>query len=109
MVALALKASQVVPAIGHPPIGCAVARSLIEAEIEATLDRVAQLLALLDEADGDPDLEPSLGAAENHRPSSTWTPRGWRFGSGSQVDWAAGGDCDEREEASEDEGAAEGF
>ncbi|GJE60736.1 hypothetical protein [Methylobacterium trifolii] len=48
-------------------------------------DRIEADLALLDALDGDPDLEPSLGAVE---------PFDWQ----GQGTWAAG-NCDERENA----------
>lgn len=66
-------------------------RASIEAEIE-------RLIGILDEFDGDADLEPTLGS-----PSSDpgWTNRG-----GSQTFWAAGSTEDgEAEDVCEDEGA----
>ncbi|HEY8947385.1 MAG TPA: hypothetical protein VIM56_00730 [Rhizomicrobium sp.] len=42
-------------------------RSRIDAEIEKHLDRANALIALLDQLDGDPDLEPSI---EGFRPVS---------------------------------------
>jgi hypothetical protein len=71
---------------------------------------VEQLLALLDELDGDPDLEPSLGAAEEH-------PFGGILGAtrtskGSQGLWDAGNRDDREGDDSDDEpslGAPEVF
>lgn len=66
-------------------------------QLEAAAERLADLLtatvAELDALDGDADLEPSTGAPEDHN------RRARRV-------WAEGGDTDEREEASEDEGGA---
>src|SRR5690606_19254144 len=71
---------------------------------------VEQLLALLDELDGDPELEPSLGAAEEH-------PCGGILGAptpsrGSQGLWAQGDRQDREGDDSDDEpslGAPEVF
>lgn len=60
-------------------------RIRIEGALALALDAVDQLVAALDDLDGDPDLEdgadtePSLGAPEGHD---------------SQVVWLRGGDCD---------------
>lgn len=62
------------------------ARPLTRKELEAEIDR---LISLLDTADGDTDLEPSLGAPDAYTGS-------WRN---------AGGNDDDRELDSEDEGA----
>ena len=54
---------------------------------------VERLLAAMDAMDGDPDFEPMLGAGE----SGCWPS--------DQRRWIQGGDTDEREAVSEDEGA----
>lgn len=60
-------------------------REQIEVAAQAALDTADKLIAILNEMDGDPDLEdgaddePSLGAPEGHA---------------SQIVWLRGGDCD---------------
>lgn len=68
-------------------------RKVLETALDRLLGVVEAVLADLDALDGDADLEPSLGAP---------IP----YASVSQVHWAAGGDQDEREDVSEDEGGA---
>lgn len=68
-------------------------RQVLESALDRLLDAVEAALADLDALDGDPDVEPTLGSP---------IP----YASVSQVHWAAGGDQDEREDVSEDEGGA---
>lgn len=66
---------------------------------------IESLLALLDTIDGDPDLEPSLGAPEVPLPSLTsYLPD--RFAFTSQEPWADGGG-DEREADPAQDGIAD--
>jgi hypothetical protein len=65
-------------------------RCVLEDAIAAHLDAAEALILALDELDGDPEAEPSIGA---------------HMGT-DQRDWAAGA-TDDREEACEDEGADE--
>lgn len=66
-------------------------REIIEHTIQRLLDEAQRLIWELDDSDGDPDLEPSLGSVA----ASQWA---------DQRDWAEGA-SDEREEQCEDEGA----
>ncbi|MBA3446648.1 MAG: hypothetical protein H0T56_03395 [Pseudaminobacter sp.] len=61
---------------------------------EALAERIERELALLDKLDGDPDLEPALGAAENH-------PGGYQ-GEADQSDWYAPQTHDDREDDGDD-------
>ena len=70
------------------------------ARVDELLASAEALLAALDHMDGDPDLEPVLGAAENHPRPSWWYVRDE---DGSQVDWAHG-NRDDREDTDEDGG-----
>lgn len=70
----------------HPTVAAARLRKTCEAAVE-------KLLQILDELGGDPDLEPSLGAAERA------TFHKWTF---DQRQWADG-NTDDREDARDDE------
>lgn len=60
---------------------------------------IERALALLDEADKDPDLEPSLGAPEVDFPIGRWLPD--RNACGSQRRWARGGAMDLEDDPAE--------
>lgn len=79
--------------------------------LDRTMSLAEQIIAELDALDGDPDLEPSLGAPES--PCMLFRPHVFQGGRsiaqrrpGDQRVWAEGGDVDEREETCEDEGGA---
>ncbi|CAA2138750.1 hypothetical protein [Methylobacterium bullatum] len=63
-----------------------IPREEFERLAELALDIVDRIVALLDEADGDPDsepdvdLEPSLGAPEGHQSQVAWLRGGSRDG-----------------------------
>lgn len=69
--------------------------------LDRLLGAVDGLLADLDALDGDADFEPALGAPERHPAIYT----AFDTLASTQAGWAAGGDCEEREEVAEDEGA----
>ncbi len=70
---------------------------------------IERLMGVLDDLDGDPEMEPTLGAIEQHpAPYSGSSPvygKQVRTPDGDQTDWSNGGDVDERERVCEDEGA----
>ena len=71
-----------------------VDQSQLRARIE---DAVEVLLALLDEIDGCPDDESSLGAPERSPHQLSLVGGVTRDGSASQIDWAAGIDAEDEE------------
>jgi hypothetical protein len=79
-------------------------RQQLEQAVEAAI-------AALDALDGDADLEPAVGAPESpcaRFAPSRFSPEGrvlGRLRPGDQRHWAEGGDCGEREDLCEDEGA----
>ncbi len=85
----------------------------MESALDRLLAAVDGVLADLDALDGDGDLEPALGAPEN--PCMRFNPSIFRDGQligwrppGDQRVWSEGGNVDEREDVSEDEGADTG-
>lgn len=86
----------------HPkPLSTRQRRHMLEAALDRLLGAVDGLLADLDVLDGDADFEPALGAPERHPAIYN----AFDTLASTQADWAAGGDCEEREEVAEDEGA----
>jgi len=73
-------------------------REIAHKAIEAHLDAAQALIQSLDDGDGDPDFEPSLGAAE-------WD--GNRLSQNANQTWWAMGDRSDLEVDCEDEGACE--
>ncbi|KAA0121000.1 hypothetical protein CIW48_26195 [Methylobacterium sp. P1-11] len=90
----------------------AALRGAISRQIKADLDRVDRCLAILDALDGDPDLEPSLGAPEPITHDAfrlTPVPGMPGLCFGSQETWAEGS-TDDREDGFERDGeTARGF
>lgn len=77
-------------------------RARLEALLEHLLDTTHKVIAELDALDGDPDLEPNLGAPEDH--PSLFRPYLRPTNPGDQSHWERGAQ-DDREEECEDEGA----
>lgn len=90
---------------GLPGFSSRVAAAAIEARIESHLQALDALIALLDALEGDPDLEPTLGAPERHPRPCYWGVGYSTSVQGDQTMWADGDNsapADDAEAVNED-------